>query len=86
MSTRAKFKVSYKEKRTVNMWSNAEQKGIEMEVIDVFMYPVVGSSEENNQFFASTPTGEIKLGIVNVDAANGLEVGKSYYVDFTPAE
>ena len=40
-------------------------------------------SPENEKFFASTPSGEIKVGVVRDDH---FEVGKSYYVDFTEAE
>lgn len=40
-------------------------------------------SEENKKFFAATPNGAIQLGSILPDA---FEVGKSYYVDFTPAE
>jgi hypothetical protein len=58
--------------------------------IDIFetvvLYPVSGNSEENKQFFRWTPTGKIELGILNPEAAKQFEVGKEYYVDFTPAE
>lgn len=45
-----------------------------------------GDSEENKQFFAATPGGKIELSVVNTTAAEQFEVGKAYYVDFTPAE
>jgi hypothetical protein len=44
---------------------------------------IVGGSKENDQFFASTPSGSIKLTSVRNDA---FEVGKTYYLDFIPAE
>lgn len=41
---------------------------------------------ENARFTKATPWGEIKLGIDNPAALEQFEPGKSYYVDFTPAE
>lgn len=41
---------------------------------------------ENARFTTATPWGEIKLGIDNPVALAQFEAGKSYYVDFTPAE
>jgi len=43
-------------------------------------------SEENKQFFASTPSGEIKLGIVNESAWPYFELDTEYYVTFEKAE
>ena len=40
-------------------------------------------SEENEQFFAATPSGNIKVSTVREDH---FLVGKEYYVDFTLAE
>lgn len=39
-------------------------------------------SEENKKFFASTPTGSLKMSAVREDL---FEPGKEYYLDFTPA-
>lgn len=47
--------------------------------------PVSDGSAENKAFFASTPTGELKLGIVNEAAVLGLKAGASYYIDITEA-
>jgi hypothetical protein len=41
---------------------------------------------ENKAFYKWTPSGEIKLLTLNQAAAEAFVVGKSYYVDFTPAE
>ena len=43
--------------------------------------PVVGGSEENDEFFKTTPGGEIKLHVKNEGVK--FEVGKFYYIDFT---
>jgi hypothetical protein len=48
--------------------------------------PVSGGSEENKTFWKYTPSGNIEFQCVNDDAVNQFEVGKEYYVDFTPAE
>lgn len=45
--------------------------------------PVYSGSEENDRFFASTPSGNIVLDVTN--EAVIFEVGKKYYVDFTEA-
>ncbi len=44
-----------------------------------------GDSEENKSFAKYTPSGEITLGITNPDAIGFFELGKAYYIDFTPA-
>ena len=41
---------------------------------------VTGPSEENKSFFASTPSGSLKMGAVRDDL---FEPGKDYYLDFT---
>jgi hypothetical protein len=76
---RAKFKVDRIE-RSLH-WDPS--KG---ELQTIQMAPVTTGSDENRQFFAATPVGVINLGTVNADAAAMFELGKSYYVDFTPAE
>jgi hypothetical protein len=44
---------------------------------------VTGDSEENKQFFGSTPTGSLKVSTVREDH---FEPGKSYYLDFSEAQ
>lgn len=41
--------------------------------------------EENLIFGDATPSGEVKMTIVNPEAAKQFEIGKAYYVDFNPA-
>lgn len=43
---------------------------------------VVDGSEENKSFFEATPSGSLELGTVKDDV---FELGKEYYLDFTPA-
>ena len=51
----------------------------------VYLYPVYTGSEENKQFFAATPGGQITLNVVNEAAMGQFEQGKEYYIDFSPA-
>lgn len=48
--------------------------------------PDAAKDTENARFTRATPWGEIKLGIDNPVALEQFQPGKSYYVDFTPAE
>lgn len=79
MSVRAKFIVN-SITRTKHWDAN---KG---EVQTIKLSPVYGNSDENKKFFEATPAGNIELGTVNEEAAKQFELGKAYYVDFTPAE
>jgi hypothetical protein len=47
--------------------------------------PVYSGSDENKAFFRATPSGSIVFQTVNPAAFHQFEVGKEYYVDFTPA-
>ena len=53
---------------------------------NVYLSPDYTGSEENKEFFAATPGGQIGLYTVNQSALDQFEQGKEYYVDFTPAE
>lgn len=53
---------------------------------NVHLAPVYSGSEENKQFFAATPGGQIGLYTVNQSALDQFEQGKEYYVDFTKVE
>ena len=41
--------------------------------------------DENKQFFASTPSGKIELGLMKKEIADQFELQKEYYVDFAAA-
>ena len=49
----------------------------------VRLNPVIGGSEENEEFYKATPGGDIELQVVKNETAQLFEVGKEYYVDFT---
>lgn len=69
---RAKFKV-----KSVEHFENG---GV------VKMEPVTTGSPENEEFFKWTPSGEIKLGLVNHKQLDSLLPGKEFYIDLIPAE
>jgi hypothetical protein len=48
-------------------------------------YAVYAGSEENDKYFKATPSAHFNLQIVNEAVASKFEIGKYYYVDFTPA-
>ena len=73
-NVRAKFVCNWKS-------TNKEGQGEQ-----ISLCPVYSGSDENKQFFASTPGGQIQLYTTNPAAAAAFEQGKEYYVDFTPAQ
>ena len=79
MSVRAKFKVSRIER---SLW----REGVEVQTI--VLSPVYSNdpNSENAKFYQATPSGEIRLGTVNAEAAAAFDLEGEYYVDFTPAE
>lgn len=52
----------------------------------VFLSPVYSGSEENKQFFAATPGGQLNFYTVNESAFAKFEQGKEYYVDISEAQ
>jgi hypothetical protein len=52
------------------------------------MEPVYDSdpNSENGKFFKATPSGRLEVFTVNKEAVEGLELGKNYYIDITPAD
>ena len=54
----------------------------------VELYPVYGNGDpkhENTKFWQSSPSGKIELGTINAAAAEQFEIGREFYIDFTPA-
>lgn len=43
------------------------------------------ADSENKAFWDATPSGSLQLGVVNPEAWKKFELGKEYYLDFTPA-
>lgn len=54
----------------------------------IIMSPVYGNGDpnhENTKFWQASPGGKLELNVVNAAAVERFEVGKEYYLDFTPA-
>lgn len=64
----------------------SKEGGVENPEGEVVLEAVVGGSPENDQFFNYTPYGQLRMGTVNAAAFAVFEVGKEYFLDFTPAE
>jgi hypothetical protein len=100
MSVRAKFKVDAIE-RTMQSAAKKGPDGLAVkddrghyvyepcEMSTIKMSPVYGNGDpnhENTKFWQASPSGSFSLNCVNADAVKQFELGKSYYLDFTPAE
>jgi len=79
MSVRAKMRVTGRHEYT----SVAKDAGVTQ--VTVTMQPVYDEGE-NSQWSKYTPSGELHLTITNPDAYKQFELGKAYFVDFSPAE
>ena len=86
MTVRAKFRLNSYTTEMYDRWVDNKNVGL-VEKRTLNFTPVYGAgSEENKAFWDATPTGSLQLGVVNQDAWKQFELGKSYYLDFTPAE
>jgi hypothetical protein len=93
MSVRAKFKVdefkSSLQMRPAGKTESGSTKYETVEMRTVVMSPVYGNGDpnhENTKFWNASPAGRLELGTVNPEAWKQFELGKEYYIDFTPAE
>ena len=88
MQVRAKFKVDRIERAlgSIHTKEDGKDRWRTGEVHTITLSPVSNGSPENEKFFASTPGGEIKLWCTNLAASEQFQLGKEYYIDFTPAE
>ena len=64
---------------------DADGKWITCKFKTVKMLAVSGGSDENKRFWSATPSGKLDLTCVHPDAIEGMEVGKEFYVDISPA-
>lgn len=78
---RAKFRCTSKTSRT-SAGSYGEPKPVDTE--EVTLNAVSG--EENKEWSKWTPSGELRMQITNPAALAQFEVGKDYFLDFSPAE
>ena len=94
MSTvRAKFKVSRIEssmgsKRVASDPYAGKFEYVPVEMRTIVLQPVYANGDpahENNRFWDATPSGEIRLGVINQAAWEAFVLDQEYYIDFTPA-
>jgi hypothetical protein len=52
----------------------------------VKLRPVTCGSAENDNFYRYTPAGSLALSVINSEAVKQFELGRSYYVDVSPAD
>jgi len=81
---RCKFKVTLIEKSFTQYWDGKETKNGVITTVNLF--PVKAGDGEDNIFGKATPSGSMRLGIMNEAAAQLFALGKAYYVDFSPAD
>lgn len=77
MTIRAKFRVQSVTRQAG--WGGAKECNI------IKLHPVTSGSEENKSFYASTPSGQIEMGVVHKEVSDQFDIGQEFYVDFTPA-
>ena len=53
---------------------------------EIALAPIWEQDGVNRKWSEATPTGEIKMTITNEDSIAAFELGKYYFVDFSPAE
>ena len=52
---------------------------------DIRLMPVYDDKDPTNKAWSkATPAGEVRLLVTNPEAIAAFEIGKSYFVDFTP--
>ena len=74
MNVRAKFKVEQ-----ITKYNHGHS--------EIILRPVYSDdpNHENKKFWDATPSGELKLGLNKASTADTFELGKEYYLDFSPA-
>lgn len=92
MKVRAKFKIQKLSIMSANVSLGTDEKGVrkygEGRLYTISASPVYGNGDpthENTKFWEATPNGSLELGMVNEETAKLFEIGKEYYLDFTPA-
>src|SRR5574343_1440901 len=87
MSVVAKFKVNSTQS-TLTQKQNAEGQWEKVEMRTISLNPVYSNNpdDENRKFWDASPSGEIKLGVINPQAWPYFELGAEYYVEFKKAE
>ncbi len=59
-------------------------QGVAPFISEIELGAVTGGSPENKEFFAASPSGTLKLGVLNEKAAEQFTPGQHFFIDFTP--
>jgi hypothetical protein len=88
MSVKAKFKVRRFESEMTQKLNKESGEYENVEVRTVVLAPVYGSNpdDENKQYWDATPSGEIRLGMVNPAAWRYFGLDEEHYVTFEKAK
>lgn len=94
MTVRAKFILNKSEEQLIDRPTLNEDGSLDWEkrkrvVLKTLKFSPVSydaNNNENSQFWDASPSGELSLGVVNQEAWEHFELGKSYYLDFIPAD
>lgn len=79
-TVRAKF--------AVTQVSRSLYQGGKMVAKTVHMTPVYSTDpeHENKKFWDATPNGKLEMTVANEDVLGVFDVGREFYIDFTPAD
>jgi hypothetical protein len=89
MALRAKMRVSSVTKSYREVWNKPEAGIVEtMELKLTVVGSKSGTEDPNKAWSASTPSGEIRLLVANLEAFPFIEAmpGKEFYVDISPVD
>ena len=78
--TRCKFMVTKKSEIAYRTYEGKIERQVELT-----MQPVTGGSDENDKFFAATPSGEFKVGVIDPAAVADFNPGDEVFVDISLA-
>lgn len=79
---RAKFRVADIKAAPINVTKHGQSVLVDGKIVT--LYPVTADDcQENAEFYAATPNGQIQLSILNPASAAAFESGKIFMVDFT---
>lgn len=91
MTARAKFRLNSFTTELQPTYPNKKPDGqtdyskpVQVEKRTLNFTPVASGSPEDKAFWDATPSGSLQLGVVNQEAWQLFELGKSYYLDFLP--
>lgn len=79
MNVRAKFRVTEKTNRAAYSKDGKPTCSVKLSAVN-------GDKKENESWAKYTPCGDLTMSIDNPEAYDAFELGKEYFLDFTPVE